>query len=60
MEKGGMIVPYIDVDIPIDALQKVYIGPNAQSELLRNSLDLLFQSKGITVKIEVSSIQYRG
>ena len=60
MEKGGMIVPYIDVDIPIDALQKVYIGPNAQVELLKNSLSLLFQSKGIKVDIEESSISYRG
>ena len=55
-----MIVPYIDVDIPIDALQKVYIGPNAQVELLKNSLSLLFQSKGIKVDIEESSISYRG
>ena len=60
MEKGGMIIPYIDVNIPIEALQKVYIGPNAQVELLKNSLSLLFQSKGIKVDIEESSISYRG
>ena len=59
-ESNGMIIPYVDIDIPIDAIRKIHIGPNADYGLLRNSLRMFQYSKGINIDIDKSKIHYRG
>lgn len=59
-EKRGVVIPYINNPIPVEAIKAIYIGPNADYELLRNSLEVLFANKGVKFNIKKSDIPYRG
>ena len=43
---NGKLIPYTTIQIPIDALQKIIIGPNCDKRNI-NSLKILFLSKGL-------------
>lgn len=59
-EKNGTIIPYINTNIPVCAIKSVYIGPNANYELVKNSLDVFCAHKGIRIDIVKSENPYRG
>lgn len=58
-EKKGVIIPYINTTIPVSAINGVYIGPNTNYELVKNSLDVFCAHKGIKINIVKSEIPYR-
>lgn len=58
---NGVLIPYTEVDIPIESLQDIVMGPDCDKRNL-NSLKLFFASKGlnrIEDKLRHSSIPYR-
>ena len=58
--KDGMIIPYIKIAIPNDAIKTITLGPTHDFERSKKSLDMFLQSRGISgVKIKKSSVPYR-
>lgn len=58
---NGVLVPYTEIEIPIDSLHEIVIGPDC-NRLNINSLNLFFASKGlnrIEKNIRQSTIPYR-
>lgn len=58
----GMAVPYVEVEIPIDCIERIIIGPTLDAERMYFAVSTLLHSKNIDtdIKIEVSTIPYRG
>ena len=61
-ESQGSLVPYVEVDIPIDCVEEIVIGPTADAERMQISLEILMRSRHIGGNIEIiqSKIPYRG
>lgn len=61
-ESRGSLIPYVEVDIPISCIEKIIIGPTADAERMRISLEILMRSRSIGGNIEIvsSEIPYRG
>lgn len=59
--KRGNIIPYKEIEIPVSAIEKIIIGPCANYEPLKYSIELEFTSKGISKIpiIEKSNKEYR-
>ena len=61
-DKDGLIVPYIEQQIPFDCLDSIMVGPTADFERVRESILLFLESKGIKWeedKIKKSKVPYR-
>lgn len=61
-ERNGIIIPYIEYPIPFNCVENIVVGPTADFERVRDSLLILFDSKGIewdTDKIIKSRVPYR-
>lgn len=63
--KNGLVIPYIPVEIPINAVREIWIGPTANKKLAEYSLKKLLESKVKSifegenpVTIQTSSIPY--
>lgn len=59
-ERDGVIIPYIHTYIPISAVKSIYIGPNANYDFVKSSLEILFAHKRIKINIMKSEVPYRG
>lgn len=59
MVKNNMIVPYILVNLPIESIKRVIIGPNQDSIAVSNSLKLFMLRKHLDICVEPSKISYR-
>lgn len=61
-ESNGLIIPYVEINIPVECIKKIIIGPTNDSERMRKSLFMLVNSKGCKhgLEIEESKIPYRG
>lgn len=58
--KKGIISPYVDVFVPIDAIQEIWIGPTNDIDLAEDSLRGWLRSIGLTwVEIKISSAPFR-
>ncbi|MCG6146605.1 DUF2971 domain-containing protein [Leptospira bandrabouensis] len=62
--KNNLLIPYIPISngkhpAKITALKKVIIGPTANSELTKRSIDMLFRIKNCNVETAFSEIPYR-
>ena len=61
--KNGVIMPYKEVNIPIDAIEGFVIGPTANFEYIQKSLRLYLTSRGLdglAKNITKSTVPYRG
>lgn len=61
--KGGVIVPYKEVLIPIEAISSIIIGPTADREYVQKSLKIFLKTKGLdelAENIKQSLVPYRG
>ena len=61
--KNGIIVPFVEVRIPKDALKEVIIGPTNTSQIARQSVIHFLTMNGYDldkVKVTLSKIPYRG
>lgn len=66
--KNNILVPYIEVKIPINALWGIVVGPTADYEYIRKSLEIFLQNhtdnnraiKRIVKNISSSDIPFRG
>lgn len=58
--RNGLMIPYVNVDIPIEAITRITIAPcaNADIELSKKSLEYFFESKGLSIPIEISKQPY--
>lgn len=65
LREDNIMVPYIDVEIPIECIEEVWVGPNQNVKAVRDSLDaylthLLTQSKSNhKIKVYESQVAYR-
>ena len=60
-ESNGLVVPYVEVDIPVESIKEIVIGPTLDAERMKLSIDLLLKTRGLRqVEIKESSIPYRG
>ena len=61
-ESNGLIVPYVEVNLPVDSIEEIVIGPTLDAERMKLSIELLLKTKGIYNDIEIkeSDIPYRG
>lgn len=62
-EKDGVIIPYVEVDIPKDAIEEIVIGPTNKSELTTLSVINMLQNRGYdwkNIKVTNSVVPYRG
>lgn len=60
--RGTMIIPYVELFIPVKYLKEIIIGPCCDFDLQRRNIELALKSYGIdinTIKIEKSEIPYR-
>lgn len=59
--RGDVIIPYVDIYMPKNALEEIVIGPANNSELIESSLRFFLANNGYPhVKISKSNLQYRG
>lgn len=61
--KNGIIVPFVNVEIPKDALKSIVIGPTNKSELTMQSMMHLLLINGYdwhNILISMSKVPYRG
>lgn len=57
---NGNIIPYIKVDVPINCLKKIIIGPCSNYNMVRMSLKLMMKTYGIPdIDIAKSNVPYR-
>ena len=60
MNKNGNIIPYIEIEIPVDNIKEIILGPCANSDLIENCLNLEMDSCGFErIHITQSSIPFR-
>lgn len=60
MNKNGNIIPYIEIEIPIESIKEIILGPCANSDIIGNSLSLEMDSCGFgRIPIIPSSLPYR-
>ena len=60
-EKDGMIIPYVEQQIPLRCLKEIIIGPTADFERLKDAITVYFLSRNIKiVDITRSEVPYRG
>lgn len=57
-ERNGLIVPYIELRLPAEAIKEIRIGPTARQELSARSLGMFFASKKIEAELYTSSLPY--
>lgn len=60
--RGALIVPYIEMFIPVRYLKEITIGPCCDFDLQKRNIELALKSYGIdisTIRIEKSEIPYR-
>lgn len=65
--RNNIIIPYIEVKIPIDALKGIIVGPTADYDYIKKSLNMFIENldyspmmTSLSIKIQKSSIPYRG
>lgn len=59
-ESKGLIIPYVEFQIPCDAIRSIYIGPTIDKQRIINSLYMMWHKYKINgVHIRVSNIPYR-
>lgn len=61
--RNGMIIPYIEVGIPKDALKQIIVGPTLNSEITQISILHFLSLRGYDVRnisIDGSLVPYRG
>lgn len=59
---NGLLVPYIEQEIPFDALSEIVIGPTLDAERMKNALDMMIYSKGLggaNLNVKFSDVSYR-
>ena len=59
----GLIIPYKEIKIPIEAIEGILIGPVADYSLIKLSIQKYFNSLGLeklTDKVFESNVPYRG
>lgn len=62
-EKEGLIIPYVTIQIPMNCVKGIIIGPTADPIRMKMSISMYLQSKGIDdtqIDISHSIIPYRG
>lgn len=60
--RGALIIPYIEMLIPIRYLKEIVIGPCCDYDLQKRNIEIALKSYGIdinTIRIEKSKIPYR-
>lgn len=58
--RNGLLVPYVEIDIPLDCIRAVIVGPTLYPQLQSEALRVLFRKAGIKdIKIEESAIPFR-
>lgn len=60
--KNSIIIPYILHKIPVSKLKSIILGPTSRPELIKNSIKMMLDSKGIDIKninFENSDIPFR-
>lgn len=58
-ERNGVIIPYIEIPYPIEAITKIIIGPSSNQELAKKGLEILKFQKGFKFKIALSECSLR-
>ena len=65
--RDNAIIPYIEVKVPIEALTGVIVGPTANFEYIRKSIEMFIESRDLgplmqplSIKIKKSEVPYRG
>lgn len=53
------LIPYIGIEIPVDQLKAVVIGPLADFELTKMAIELLQKKYGLDFEIKPSNVKYR-
>lgn len=61
-ESNGLIIPYVEVEIPIKCIKEIIIGPTNDSERMSTALFMLVNNVGCKNGLEIkkSQIPYRG
>lgn len=57
--KNNMVIPYITINLPKDAIRSIWIGPTQDKERTKKSLEMFLVSKGYNIEVLESAIQYR-
>lgn len=58
--KNGLIVPFINIDVPINSIKEVTISPIMESNIAQNSIDELLKHNSINnISVTQSSIPIR-
>ena len=58
--KNGILIPYMEINIPIDFISKVIVGPTSYPQLQKEALVLLLKEVGQDrIVVEESTVPYR-
>lgn len=58
--RNGLLVPYVEIEIPLDCIKAVIVGPTLYPQLQSEALRVLFRKTGVKdIRIEESEIPFR-
>jgi len=58
--RNGLLVPYVEIEIPLDCIKTVIVGPTLYPQLQSEALRVLFRKTGVKdIRIEESEIPFR-
>lgn len=58
-EKGGVIIPFIEVKFPVESIKEIIIGPNINAEMAKRGIHQITRHYGITCDITTSKCSLR-
>ena len=60
-ESNGLIIPYVEVNIPYKYIERIYIGPTVDAQRMKNALSMMWHKHRINgINVRTSEIPYRG
>jgi hypothetical protein len=60
-ESNGLLIPYVELEIPVEVIDNIIIGPTLDAERMKLSLEMLLNAKSVKRGIDIvaSKVLYR-
>ena len=55
----GHVIPYKEIPIPVNTIQKVILGPCSDPIVNKSMLELKLRTKGLNIPVEITKTKYR-
>jgi hypothetical protein len=58
--KNGLLIPYIELEIPRDSITRIIVGPHPDKERRKQSVEVLKKKYKLSAEVTTSNIPYVG